>query len=122
VPVIFRGGRVLIARRQSNGLLGGLWEFTGGAMTKGESPRVGARRAAASEFGVRVRVGEPLGTVKHTFSHFRLTLHVVRCEYQSGEPRPTSAARVRWAYPRELDRFAWSSAHRRIVAMVQQSA
>lgn len=122
VPVIFRRGRVLIARRRTGGLLGGMWEFSGGAIAPGESPRAACRRAAAAELGVRVRLGDPLGTVKHAFSHFHLTLHIFRCEYVSGEPCSKSADRVRWAYPRELDRFAWSSAHRRIVAMVQETA
>ena len=36
--VLFKGGKVLITRRKSEGLLGGLWEFPGGKVRKDDCP------------------------------------------------------------------------------------
>ncbi len=118
VPVVFKRGRVLIAQRPADGLLGGMWEFPGGRMRRGEPPDAACRRVARETLGLTVRVGEPIATVEHAFSHLRVTLHVFRCEHVRGEPEAPESARVRWAWPRELERFAWPRAQRRIVEAV----
>ena len=121
VPVVFKRGRVLIAQRPSDGLLGGLWEFPGGRMRRGESPEAACRRVAREALGLTVRTGEPIATVDHAFSHMRVTLHAVRCEHVRGKLEAPESARVRWARPSELERFAWPKAQRRIVGALRAS-
>jgi len=115
VPVVFKRGRVLIAQRPADGLLGGLWEFPGGRMQRGESPAAACVRVAQTSLGLAVAAGDPLATVEHAFSHLRVTLHAVRCAHRRGEPHAAESARVRWARPAELERFAWPAAQRKIM-------
>ena len=56
VGVVFRNGRVLITRRKPSGLLGGLWEFPGGKIQKGESPEVACIREIKEEVNLAVQV------------------------------------------------------------------
>ncbi len=53
--VLERAGQVLIARRPSSGLLGGLWEFPGGKQKEGEEPAGLPAARAARGIGGRNR-------------------------------------------------------------------
>ena len=48
------GGRVLITKRHPDKSWGGYWEYTGGAVLKGETPRQGALRELREETGLLV--------------------------------------------------------------------
>jgi A/G-specific adenine glycosylase len=54
--VIRRGDKVLIARRPSQGLLGGLWEFPGGKQQDGEDLPTCLQREINEELGVEIEV------------------------------------------------------------------
>jgi A/G-specific adenine glycosylase len=62
--------------------------------------------------GVMVRVREKICAIKHAFSHFRITLHVFRCDSLRGKPKPIGAADVRWVRIRDLNRFPMGKADR----------
>ncbi|MBN2085234.1 MAG: A/G-specific adenine glycosylase [Anaerolineales bacterium] len=103
--VIFREDEVLIAKRPEGKLLGGMWEFPGGKAERGETLPECLRRELKEELGVSVRVCEKILAVQHAFSHFRITLHVFRCDRVRGRPKPIGAAAVRWARIRDLTRY-----------------
>lgn len=110
--VILRAGKVLIARRPEDKLLGGMWEFPGGKRERGESLPECLRRELKEELGVSVRVREKILAVQHAFSHFRITLHVFRCDSIRGAPKPIGAAEVRWVRTRDLADFPMGKADR----------
>jgi len=77
---IERDGCLLVVRRAPRGLLGGLWELPGGEVAL-EEPRAAAlAHHLRSKLGVEADVGEHLATVQHAYSHFRLSVHVFRCQ------------------------------------------
>ena len=55
--VITRGDLVLACRRNAEREAGGLWEFPGGKVEAGESPRDALVREIREELGVGIRVG-----------------------------------------------------------------
>jgi A/G-specific adenine glycosylase len=114
--VIWRQGRILIAQRPAEGLLGGLWEFPGGKREPDESLEECLAREVREELGVEVRVGERVATVKHAYTHFRITLHAFRCTYARGEPQALGCAAWKWVLPSELEDYAFPAANRTIIA------
>ena len=117
--VIWRDGRVLIAQRPAHGLLGGLWEFPGGKQEPGETLPECLRREIREELGVEIEVGELVTSVRHTFTHYRITLHAFRCRLVDGEPQAIGCAGTRWVTLSELDCFAFSAADRRVIAVLR---
>lgn len=103
--VIQRDGRVLLARRPSAGLLGGLWEFPGGKVEPGESLPQALRRELREELGVEAEIGPETGVYRHAYTHFKVTLHAFRCALLSGEPQPLAASELAWALPADLPRY-----------------
>jgi A/G-specific adenine glycosylase len=118
VGVVWRDGRVLIARRPEAALLGGLWEFPGGKIEPGESPAETVVRELREELEIDVRTGELIARIDHAYSHFRVTLHAHHAEWVAGEPRPRAATAWLWADPTELAEFAFPKASQRIIAAI----
>lgn len=118
VGVIWKNGRILIQQRKAEGLLGGLWEFAGGKVEDGETLEAACKREIKEELGVTVRVREPLTTVEHGYTHFSVTIHAFNCDYVRSTPKPVGAARVRWVWPSELQKFAWPAANKKIIEQI----
>jgi A/G-specific adenine glycosylase len=116
--VIWRRGRVLIAQRPADKLLGGLWEFPGGKVEPGETLAECLARELREELGIRVTIVRPLVTLAHAFSHFRITLHVFVCRHAGGRPRPLHVADCRWVRPDELGGYAFGATDRQVAALV----
>ena len=75
--VLRRNGALLVARRPSKGLYGGLYELPGIQLSDGETPTAALQRAFADRLGLAVNPGRTLGQVQHTLTHMKLTLHVL---------------------------------------------
>lgn len=110
------GGRLFIQRRPARGLLGGLWEFPGGKVERGESPAKAAEREALEETGLRVQIGPTAGRVEHAYSHFRITLHAFHARVTGGRLRADRDEPHAWVEPDDLDTYAFPAANRRLLA------
>ncbi|WP_420126548.1 A/G-specific adenine glycosylase [Longimicrobium sp.] len=117
VPVIQRGGDVLLVRRPVAARLGGMWAFPQAIRHDAESVAAAAERAAAEGLNVAVRAGEALASVDHVFTHVRATYHAVRCTVVSGEPRAVRYDDVAWVPWARIGDYALPVAQKRIAAL-----
>ncbi len=103
---------ILMLRRPSRGLLGGLWEIP-----TGEGDDAGAlAEALAARTGLHAEPGEALGELRHVFSHRALTLRLVRLRRLSGRMR-SSAADARWCAHDEARRLPLSALMRKALKL-----
>ena len=112
--IVRQRGRVLIAQRPADKLLGGLWEFPGGKQERGETLAECLRRELREELGIRVRVGQPRLTLRHAFTHFKITLHVFECEWRGERIRPLGVAAFKWVRVLELRNYAMGKTDRQV--------
>jgi A/G-specific adenine glycosylase len=117
--VLQRDGKVLLAKRPSKGLLGGMWEFPGGKVEEGETLEACLGREIQEEVGVEIRVGEAFGIYRHAYTHFSITLHAFSCELTAGEPRALQAAELAWVDPVELNLYPMGKVDRQIARRLQ---
>ena len=118
VGVEWKRGKILISKRFARDLLGGLWEFPGGHQEKGESLAQCVQREVREELGIAIKVEEEFAAVDHAYSHFAITLHAFQCRWLRGRPRAIGCAAYKWVSPRELSRYAFPAANRKIIAKV----
>jgi A/G-specific adenine glycosylase len=116
--VIRRDGQVLIARRPSHGLLGGMWEFPGGKQLDGEDLPACLKREIREELATEIQVGQPLGIYRHAYTHFKVTLHAFECCLVKGEPQPLEASELRWVQPEDLADYPMGKIDRQIASRI----
>ena len=112
--VINRRGKVLLAQRPMDGLLGGMWEFPGGKALPGESLDECLQREIQEELGVEIKVAEPCGVYHHAFTHFRITLHAFYCKIITGIPDTLQVAALKWVSIQDLKDFPMGKVDRLI--------
>ncbi len=108
-------GKILIAQRPPEGLLGGLWEFPGGKQEAGETMPQTLVRELQEELGVTVAVDDLIVKVKHAFTHFKITLHAYACHIVDGTPQKLDVHDFAWVTLDELSKYAFGKADRGVI-------
>ncbi|MBD3616346.1 MAG: A/G-specific adenine glycosylase [Gracilimonas sp.] len=105
-------GKLLIALRPEDAMLGGLWEFPGGKKKDEEKIQQTVERELKEELDVETKAFEEFMTLKHTYSHFSITLHAWFCKLISGTPKPKSSQEIRWVHRNELEQYPFPKANK----------
>src|SRR5437867_82386 len=102
--VIVRGdGAVLLAQRPPGKAYAGYWEFPGGKLEAGETPRHALDRELAEELGLRVRRAAPWLVRRYVYPHAHVELHFFRVYAWDGEPVGHDGQRFAWQQPGAFD-------------------
>ncbi|MCX8063318.1 MAG: A/G-specific adenine glycosylase [Anaerolineales bacterium] len=113
--VIARNDKLLIAQRPSQGLLGGMWEFPGGKCQAGESLEACLKREIREELDLEIEVGASFGVYRHTYTHYRVTLHAFLCTIPNGhQPTPLEGQTFQWVERKQLSQFPMGKIDRQI--------
>lgn len=120
VAVIERDGAYLLGKRPPEGLLGGLWEFPGGKVNSGETHADALVRECREELGIAVKPGGLVATVKHAYTHFKVTLNVYRCRIAApaDEPAPRSHTELRWVARADFGAYAFPKANHKFLDLI----
>lgn len=111
--VVSRGAEYLVCQRPPHKRHGGLWEFPGGKLERGESDADAAVRELREELGVTVAaVGEELLVVHDEGSPFWIAFVPVEI---SGEPVCLEHSALAWATPNALRTYPLAPSDRRFV-------
>jgi A/G-specific adenine glycosylase len=106
--VLRHKGDILLERRPSSGLWGGLWTF----------PESGGRNIAGfcrENFGCEITATRRLEPLQHGFTHFKLRIQPIMCDVRSVTPRAESAGRI-WIGIADAKSAAVPSAVRKLLA------
>ncbi len=120
--IVYHRGKFLIAQRRERAMLGGLWEFPGGAIESDESMEGCIARELKEELAIEVTVGTCLTIVRHAYSHFTITLHAHWCNLNKTSPKPQAVecADFAWVNIKNMKKFAFSRADLYIINALQK--
>jgi A/G-specific adenine glycosylase len=111
---------VLLARRPSEGLLGGMWEFPNGRVTV--DPLEGLAEALKTGYNLRLRKSrrsspkqETLTVVEHGYTHFSVSTYVYRCELAS----VPESEKLKWVLIKDLDDYPMGRIDRQIANLLR---
>jgi A/G-specific adenine glycosylase len=121
VGVVSDGSRVLITRRAEKGMLGGLWEFPGGKVRRGERPARACAREIEEETGLRVGVGARIARVKHVYSHLEVAIDVFHCRYLGGSVILDGPTDHRWITLDESAAYAFPKANHKFMPAIREA-
>lgn len=117
--VVLRDGLVLCTQRGS-GALAGKWEFPGGKVEEGETPRAALEREIREELLCDVKLGDEVTTTTHHYDFATVTLTTFYGELVAGEPQLTEHTDARWLAPDDLESLDWAPADVPAVEKIRQ--
>ena len=113
------GSRQVFATQRGYGDWKGWWEFPGGKIEPGESPRAALEREIREELATQVRVGEQLGTVAYDYPAFHLSMQCFACEIVSGKLELLEHESAAWLTAGTLRSVQWLPADIAILDKVE---
>lgn len=117
--IIVQGRRILCTQR-GPGRLEGLWEFPGGKLEPGESPKEALAREIREELGCQVTVDGKVVTTEHEYDFAVIILTTYYCSLVDGQPRLSEHIASAWLSPEELTTLTWAPADVPAVRQVQR--
>lgn len=118
--VIRRDGQILCAQRGLHGSLPGMWEFPGGKIEPGETPREALEREIIEELHCVVSVGDRVTTTAHEYEFGIVNLTTFNCELVDGVPTLSEHEAVVWLLPSELNTLEWAPADIPAVEIIER--
>lgn len=92
-------GSFLLGRRPPGSFYPGYWEFPGGKIEKGETPRDALIRELDEELGIRVTHATPWIVREFLYEHAHVRLHFFRVTAWAGELRDLQHDALAWQRP-----------------------
>jgi A/G-specific adenine glycosylase len=108
---IERDGRFLVQQRPAGVVNAHLWEFPNAEVT-GTKPDAVA--VGKNVFGSAPAAAQPLCTVKHSITRYRITLEAFRIHIKSVPPKIAGA----WKTRAQMEALAFTSAHRKVLRVL----
>lgn len=108
--VVVRDGTILSARRSETMSLPGFWEFPGGKIEAGETPRQALAREMQEELLCEVEIGDHVETTAHEYDFGIVTLTTFYATLVAGEPQLTEHSELRWIRAHDLLSVDWAPA------------
>ncbi len=115
IGVIAKDRKFLIVQRPYEGMLGGLWEFPGGARHSGESASSACARNIEQTVGLAVTIDSRLTRIRHAYTHFKIIADVFLCRYNDGRVRRNGPIAHRWVLPKALSRYPFPGSHHKFI-------
>jgi 8-oxo-dGTP diphosphatase len=105
--VIFDDQGRVFATQRGYGEWKDWWEFPGGKIEPGETPRQALRREIHEELDAEIEVGELLRTIDYDYPQFHLTMHCFRCKLSDTHVTLLEHEAAKWLASNELQSVRW---------------
>jgi len=107
VAAVIRDGDKVFATQKGYGEFEGYWEFPGGKVEAGESPREALRREIMEELDTEIAVGDLICRIEYDYPAFHLSMDCFWAEVRSGGLVLKEAKAARWLSKDSLYSVDW---------------
>lgn len=120
VAAVIRNEGKIFATARGYGDYKGWWEFPGGKIENGETPKQALIREIREELTVEISVGELIKTVEYDYPNFHLSMDCFWAEVLSGQLELKEAEEARWLSREELLDVKWLPADLELIETIRQ--
>ncbi|MBQ5935941.1 MAG: (deoxy)nucleoside triphosphate pyrophosphohydrolase [Bacteroidales bacterium] len=120
VAAVIRRGDAIFATQRGYGEFKDWWEFPGGKIEAGETPRNALRREIREELDAEIKIVRLLKTIEWDYPAFHLTLHCFLCTLRSEALHLNEHEASAWLHKDELSDIRWLPADLQLIPILQQ--
>ncbi len=120
VAAVIRRGDAIFATQRGYGEFKDWWEFPGGKIEAGETPRNALRREIREELDAEIKIVRLLKTIEWDYPAFHLTLHCFLCTLRSEALHLNEHEASAWLHKDELSDIRWLPADLQLISILQQ--
>lgn len=102
-----KGEPMIFATQRGYGDLKGGWEFPGGKIEEGETPKEALKREIMEELDTEIKVEELIDTIEYDYPTFHISMDCFWCEIVKGELVLKEHEAARWLTREQLGEVEW---------------
>ena len=114
------GEPIVFATQRGYGDLKGGWEFPGGKIEEGETPREALKREIMEELETEITVGELIDTIEYDYPTFHLSMDCFWAKIVSGDLVLIEHKAAKWLTKDELDSVDWLPADITLIDKIRE--
>lgn len=115
-----KGNPMIFATQRGYGEYKDGWEFPGGKIEEGESPRDALKREIKEELDTTIDVGELIDTIEYDYPTFHLSMDCFWCEVVSGKLTLVEHEAAKWLTKDQLYSVDWLPADITLIEKVAE--
>lgn len=116
-----KGEPIIFATQRGYGEFKGGWEFPGGKIEEGETPKQALIREIREELETEIAVGELIDTIEYDYPAFHLSMDCFWAEIVSGDLVLKEHEAAKWLTKAELDSVEWLPADITLIEKIRDN-
>lgn len=116
-----KGEPVIFATQRRYGEFKGGWEFPGGKIENGETPKEALKREIREELDTEISVGELIDTIEYDYPAFHLSMDCFWCELVKGDLVLKEHEAARWLNKESFNDVAWLPADVTLIEKIRRN-
>ncbi len=116
-----KGEPIIFATQRGYGEFKGGWEFPGGKIEEGETPKQALVREIREELETEIAIGELIDTIEYDYPTFHLSMDCFWAEVVSGDLVLKEHEAAKWLTKAELDSVEWLSADITLIEKIRET-
>lgn len=115
------GEPIIFATQRGYGEFKDGWEFPGGKIQEGETPKQALKREIMEELDTEIEVGELIDTIEYDYPEFHLSMDCFWCSIVKGDLVLKEHEAARWLTKESLDEVNWLPADKDLIEKIRNS-